>query len=238
VKYFDYQVISDAKLEKNKLYMFGFHPHGIYPYSIIWGPLTSAWKEKFPGIEFDPLGATLVFMVPMVRDISLWLGGRDVTRKSINLALKSNRSIGLVPGGQAEMRESRSFSDEIVLIRRHKGFIRMAIENGADLVPMYSFGELGIFDNIYLPKIQNWFLRRIGFGFPHFPYGRYYLPVPRSCPMKLVVGEPIEVPKIAQPTQEQIDEIHKKYFDSLQALIEKHKDACGYPKAYVKFKDD
>lgn len=34
----------------------------------------------------------------------------------------------LVPGGQAEMRESRSFRDEIVLISKHQGFIRLAIQ--------------------------------------------------------------------------------------------------------------
>jgi len=238
VRYFDYKVISDAKLDKDKTYLYGFHPHGIYPYSIIWGPLTSVWKNKFPGITFEPLGATLLFLIPMVRDIAMWLGGRDVTRKSINYALKNNQSIALVPGGQAEMRESRSCYDEVVILRRHKGFVRVALENGADLVPMYCFGETGIFDNIYLPTIQSWFLRKIGFGYPLFPYGKYYLPVPRPCPMRLIIGEPIPVTRVPQPTEEQVNELHKKYFDSLEALIEKHKVECGYPKASIKFKDD
>jgi len=237
-RYFDFKIISDAKLSTTKTYMFGYHPHGIYPYTCLWGPLTSVWKQKFPGVEFDGLGATVVLLIPTVRDVAMWVGGRDVTRKSINDALKNNRSVALVPGGQAEMRESRSILDEVVLLRRHKGFIRMAIENGADLVPMYCFGETQIFDNVYYPKMQSWFVKRIGFGFPHFPYGKYYLPVPRDSPLRLVVGEPIPVTKLAQPTEEQIDEIHQKYFDSLKALVEKHKDECGYPKTTIKFKDD
>ncbi len=42
-----------------------------------------------------------------------------------------------------------------------------------------------------------------------------------------VVGPPIAVPKIANPTQEQIDEYHQRYIDALQRLFDEHKVLFG-----------
>jgi hypothetical protein len=115
-------------------------------------------------LQIDILGATVIFYVPLLRDINLWCGGRDglfvvickllpviciifsyninmnwfffllkqisVTRHSIDDAISHNRSILLIPGGQREMRLSRSSSPNVEVVTKHKGFIRVAFRYG------------------------------------------------------------------------------------------------------------
>ena len=38
-----------------------------------------------------------------------------------------------------------------------------------------------------------------------------------------VVGEPLKLPRIAEPTKAQVDEWHDKYIKALQALFNRHK---------------
>jgi len=72
----------------------------------------------------------------------------------------------------------------------------MALTEGAELVPILSLGEIDIMDNIRMPAVQEWFLKRIGFAVPHFPYGLWFLPIPRPRRVTVVVGKPIAVPKV------------------------------------------
>ena len=61
----------------------------------------------------------------------------------------------LVPGGQAEMLQSRGHSTELKLVTRHAGFIKQAIEQGASLLPILSLGEVDMLDNVEMPNIQK-----------------------------------------------------------------------------------
>lgn len=56
----------------------------------------------------------------------------------------------------------------------------MALQEGAHLVPILSFGEVDIMDNVRYPVLQQWFLKKIGIAFPHQPYGLFFLPIPRE----------------------------------------------------------
>jgi 1-acyl-sn-glycerol-3-phosphate acyltransferase len=129
----------------------------------------------------------------------------------------------LIPGGEREMRETRPESKKIVLISKHKGFVRMAMMHGAHLVPVYSFGEHQILDNFRYKSMQEWFQKRMMYGFPHLPYGRWYSPIPNPVPITVVVGDPVELPHIPEPSEEDVDKWHKVYFDELVNLFNKQK---------------
>ena len=60
----------------------------------------------------------------------------------------------------------------------------MALQEGASLVPILSFGEVDLMDNVRFPVLQQWFLKKIGVAFPHQPYGLFYLPIPRKSSFK------------------------------------------------------
>lgn len=239
-RYFSFELIGLGELKPNTPYLFGFHPHGIYPYTIVWGTLSDEWRARYPGVLVDGLGASILVAVPFLRDVGLWLGGRDVTRHAITHALSNKRAVCLVPGGQAEMREARSSDKNVTLVTRHQGFVRIAIQNGAQLVPTYSFGEHRLFDNVYLPRVQNWFLHTVGFGYPHFPYGRAYLPIPRRTKIGLVVGHPIDCSAIqsANPAQSDVDRIHAQYFATVKQLFETYKARFGMEHSTLIIKEE
>lgn len=87
---------------------------------------------------------------------------------------------------------------EIVFCSRHKGFCRLAIEQGAALVPVLSLGEIFSLKNAFnIPTVQKLTYKKIGFPIPYLLVGRWGLsPLPKKVPLMYIVGEPIEPPKI------------------------------------------
>eukprot|EP01102_Stenamoeba_stenopodia_P011565 TRINITY_DN3569_c0_g1_i1.p1 TRINITY_DN3569_c0_g1~~TRINITY_DN3569_c0_g1_i1.p1 ORF type:complete len:483 (+),score=64.09 TRINITY_DN3569_c0_g1_i1:310-1758(+) len=227
---------SNTSFDPKEKYILGFHPHGIYPVTVYWSTLGRDWRKLNPTLDITTLGATVMFYTPFMRDVISWFGTRDVSRRTIEKLLDEGRSVLLLPGGQSEMLYAGSEQPEVVVSRKHKGFVRMAIEKGASVVPMFSFGENEILDNIGTKKIQRWFVKYLKLN-PHFPYGRWFLPIPRPVRVTVILGDPIRVEQQENPSEEYIDEIHEKYFAHLQEIFEKHKEDAGYPNLKLRFAD-
>ncbi len=135
-------------------------------------------------------------------------------------------------GGAAESLESMPGCYRVVL-RRRKGFVRLALQTGASLVPVFSFGENEVYNGMVIP--HHWFLRRIqnkfkdmlSFALPIiwgrgiFNYNVGLMPHRRA--IFTVVGQPIEVTRVDEPSSEQIDELHALYIDALARLFDDHK---------------
>jgi hypothetical protein len=121
------------------------------------------------------------------------------------------------------MRENRPESSDITLISKHMGFVRLALMHGANLVPIFSFGEHQVLDNLRYKSIQEYFQKRTMYGFPHLPYGRWYSPIPNPVPITIVVGNPIQLPTISAPSDEQVKYWHDIYYTQLVQLFESHK---------------
>lgn len=233
--------MRSAALSPDELYVFGYHPHGIMPLTVFWLRIGSAWERSFPGVSFSPLTASVMHLVPVMRDILQWMGGREVSRESIQLALRSRTNCLLIPGGQAEMMESSSAIDEIVLVTRHTGFIKLAMQERAKLVPVLSIGEVDLLDNVSIPKVQRWFLKRIGFAAPFNPYGRWYLPIPRPAAVTVVVGKPVTVavPGVAAPASTSPSDADLKramidYFGEIQRIFDRHQEVAQAPRGLRK----
>jgi len=115
-----------------------------------------------------------------------------------------------------------------VIYAGHKGFVRLAIEQGAALVPVLALGEvLQLRNLISWPSLQRWTYKRLGFPLPYFIGGRWGItPFPAKTPLVYVVGEPIEPPPL-QPgvtvPQEAVDSLHARFYAALEHLFEKHK---------------
>ena len=151
-------------------------------------------------------------------------------------SLESLTSYGAVfiPGGQHEMIHSSSKSDHVVLNSRHRGFIKVSLQTGSSLVPVFSFGEKNIFDNF--PTPITWQLRakkalRANIFF--LPYGQFLMSIPRQTRIRLAVGKPIHVPVVANPSDELINILRDHYFTELLNLIEKLKKKCDSPNTKV-----
>jgi len=226
-RYFSGNIIRMAPLDPEKQYVMSFHPHGIMPISVMWLQFTEQWRRLFPNFYAHILTASILHQIPLARDVLHYYGSREVTRQAFAYTLQQKKSVLLVPGGQAEMLQQQSAKKEVRVYTHHKGFIRLAIEHGVPLVPVLSFKEGEMMDNVQAPMMQRWFVKKLAFPFPYFPYGRALLPVPRKVHIPIVVGEPMAVPHIEKPTQEDIDKVHAKYFSVLESMFDKYKDEVG-----------
>ena len=112
---------------------------------------------------------------------------RECTRECIGKALDDGVSVVLVPGGQAEIFSTRSWGTDVAVYRGHKGFVNLAMRHRARLVPVFSFGEWEIMDNVYLPALQRRTRKWFGFPVPFWPYGLCGLPLPRKPPHGITV---------------------------------------------------
>jgi Diacylglycerol acyltransferase len=223
-RFFSGRVIKEVDLPSDKLYIFGYHPHGVLPVSLFWLRNSDDWSALFPGIVFSILTASSLHLVPVMRDFLQWKGGREVSRESFDYSLSRKRNVLVVPGGQTELMLSRSNQNQIKLSIRHQGFIRIAIERGVDLVPVFSFGENDVLDNIYLPVLQKWFLKRLGAALPFHPHSGWLLPVPRKQNISIVVGTPIQVKQISNPNASEVKVVLDLYLRELHRIFEKHKN--------------
>ena len=64
--------------------------------------------------------------------------------------------------------------------------------------------------------------RSAGVSLTYF-WGRWGLPLPRPVKLVYVRGAPLGMPKIDEPTQQQIDEWHAKYVSEVTRIFNEHK---------------
>ncbi|XP_016309134.1 diacylglycerol O-acyltransferase 2-like isoform X2 [Sinocyclocheilus anshuiensis] len=134
--------------------------------------------------------------------------------------------------GRAEESLTSSPGVNTLVMKHRKGFVRLALEHGADLVPVYSFGENELFPQVVLSegsvgrRLQALFKQITGFAPCLFTGGRWLL-LPYRHPVTTVVGRPIIVPQVDSPSQEQVDHYHSLYMKALSELFHRHKTSCG-----------
>ncbi|EMP34283.1 Diacylglycerol O-acyltransferase 2 [Chelonia mydas] len=169
-----------------------------------------------------------------------------VNRDSIDYILSKNGSgnaIVIVVGGAAESLNCTPGKNSVTLKNR-KGFVKLALRHGADLVPVYSFGENEVYKQVIFEEgswgrwVQKKFQKHIGFA-PCIFHGRGLFSsntwglLPYSKPITTVVGEPITIPKIDHPSQREVDFYHRMYVSSLIKLFDKYKTKFGLPETEV-----
>jgi len=233
-RHFSGKIIATTKLEEDKQYVLGFHPHGILPLTAMWCHNSEEWRDKVSNHELVTLAANHAFVIPIMRELMMAAGSKPATRKNFVNMLEAKKSVVLVPGGVAELMLTDSKAKEIHLVTGHKGFIRLAISHGVNLVPMFSFGEWEVMD-IMWPSVQRYCRRILGIPFPLFVGRALY--IPRQQPITVVVGAPIEVKRREIPTEEEVDDLHRKYFTALHKIFEDHKAEAGYGSHKLKFLD-
>ena len=119
---------------------------------------------------------------------------------------------------------------ENIYLRKRFNTVKAAIQEGANIVPIFCFGNTKLFtslnETVNSKDGKESFLSRISRKFRAsivFFYGRHYLPVPYRHPIRLVTGDIVEVTQISEPTPEQVQEIMDKVIQSIQHLYEQKK---------------
>ncbi|XP_045597368.2 2-acylglycerol O-acyltransferase 1 isoform X1 [Procambarus clarkii] len=247
--FFPIHLIKTAELDPYKNYIMGYHPHGILAAGAFCHFATegSNFSKTFRGITPHLLTLDGHFHLPFYREFFMASGAVSATRESMDYLLGqegSGRALCLVVGGAKESLDCHPGS-VVLHLNKRKGFCKMALRHGASLVPMFSFGENEIYDQVANPegslirRIQNNLQKVIGLA-PCMFIGRGVFQysfgiVPFRKPIYTVVGSPIDVPVVKNPTKEQIVGLHETYVNAVISLYNKYKHKYSeYPECEIK----
>ncbi|KAF3062015.1 Diacylglycerol O-acyltransferase 2A [Daldinia childiae] len=241
--YFPAKLHKTHDLPPTRKYIFGYHPHGIISHGAMaaFGTEALGFSKKFPGITNSVLTLDSNFRIPLYREYILALGLRSVSKESIvNILTKGGpngegmgRAVTIVIGGARESLEAQPGQMRLILKER-KGFVRIAVRTGADLVPVLAFGENNLYDQLHpkehplVHKLQMFVLKVWKFTLP-FLHGRGIFNydvglMPYRRPLNVVVGAPIKVTQSAVVDQAEVDRLHDQYITELEKLWDQYKD--------------
>ncbi|CAF5111808.1 unnamed protein product, partial [Rotaria sp. Silwood1] len=199
------------------------------------------FEEKFPNINLRLLTLKSNFRIPFYGLYLSLLGLCDASKESCNYILEKGNGhrIMLVLGGAKEALDAHPSSEYILTLKNRKGFIKIGLAHGASLVPVFSFGENDLYDQISNPRgsklrqFQMILQKKLGYSTPFFrgrgifQYAFGFLP--QRHPIDTYVGSPIELPKLKKEdiTSEIIDKYHQMYMDALTNLFDTYKEKHG-----------
>jgi len=210
-------------------YIFASHPHG--PISVHHGMyLTNGarFHEVSPGSRRRDVGANVVFKIPLYREWALWTGLVSADPDVCKSVLSQGRSLVVLVGGMDEQLISE-YGEHHVFLRQRKGFVKLALQFGIPLVPMYCFGETDLFKTSrWAFGIRKFLLKKFRLAFP-LARGLWWCPIiPFKKQLVCCVSTPIPVPRVEHPTQTEIDSKHEEYVLALQTLFDKNKARLGF----------
>lgn len=141
----------------------------------------TGFENLFQGIRMHICTLNINFWIPFWREILLNRGFVSADKSTICSILLQDPShaVAVVVGGAKESLFAIPGKNTLVLKRR-KGFVKIALQTGASLVPVYAFGENNMYRQIENPvflKIQKWVTKRLSFALVS-PMGRYNTLIP------------------------------------------------------------
>lgn len=138
--------------------------------------------------------------------------------------------VAVCPGGIREV-ALLDAAKETVYLRSRLGFVRQALVAGAPLVPAFGFGQTRMFKwghPLPLPRAaRDALARAIGF-MPLWIHDGSYLPFPvRAARVTVVLGRPIDVPRVAEPDDATVRQWLDTFIAAMQELYAEHAEGAG-----------
>lgn len=167
-------VLEDpTAVENSGVAIFALEPHDVLPLSIF------ALNDFFGGIKgHSTLGCLTgaCFKIPLMRHMYTWVNAHSIDKKSVQKMLANKISPVLCPGGVQEVLLMENDSECVLFLKSRMGFVKLAMQNDAALVPVFSFGLRNMF-SFWAPKSK--FVKSIGrqIGFlPMLFFGMWGVP--------------------------------------------------------------
>eukprot|EP00884_Botryococcus_braunii_P015866 jgi/Botrbrau1/2963/Bobra.0026s0031.1 len=196
-------------IDQKKRYLLAQFPHAVFPIAV-W---LNAATVGLPASGFPhPMRAAIadvLLKLPLFKLIFQWMGCVSAEKEAL-LKLLKRESLGIIPEGVAGVTEGASPEIERLYINCRKGFVRVAIQAGAGIVPIYHLGNSQLMHFYGLRRTSRKARAALGWF-----AGRWFLPIPKRYPIVSLVGGPIDVVQCDNPSQEYVDEIHAKVLKTL-----------------------
>jgi 2-acylglycerol O-acyltransferase 2 len=200
--------------------MYAFHPHGVLSSGFI---INGAHSCRFQASKIKWLVAENLFWLPFARDLLRWTGFSDVSKETFHQLMSESRNIALIPGGFQEATIYQK-GEHRAYIKQRYGFIKMALQYGYKIYPVYTFGE----EETYwtFPYFLKTRLRLNDYHIPGVLFQGvwwcFFLPF-STTKLVTIVGKPIQLPLLQEPTKEQVQKYHSLYLETLQNLFDRNK---------------
>jgi len=234
----EFGIHGGKELDPDQQYFVACHPHGTLIFQRMF------WRgdriKNFFRHDWRMLAASVLFRIPIVREMSLLFGAMDASRPACHTILKQGKSLVLWPGGLDEA--NTLTDDDSVRLRTRSGFVRLAVEYGIPIVPVFTFGELECVSawSPWPTWVVDTLRRRFRTSTALF-VGRWGTFLPRRVPLNMCIGAPIPVRKLA-PTEKGHDEevavAYEAYRAAIAALYEENKEKFGYQDRALVFESE
>ena len=180
------------------------------------------------------VAATALLRFPIVGNLFRLIGVIDASRKNVKKHLNMRFSVGISSGGIAEIFETNSERNtECIILKSRGGICKLALETGSYLIPSYIFGNSSCLslwhDRFGIMLALSRFLR-ISIC---FFWGRWGLPIPHRVPILGVLGEPIPVERVENPSKEDVQKLLNLLEERIKELFDMHKAAYGWEKVQL-----
>jgi len=228
------KILIEEDLDHDKPYIFCQFPHGTCTLShgLTMTDCLGMLTKIHRGDRRD-LAASVLFLFPIVKEILLLLGCVDAGASTAHYNLKKGRSILIFVGGEKEQMWTTPGEHKIYLKNR-KGFVKLALQYGVDLVPMYCFGEVDAYTTSkFLYGARAWLQNNFQICIPIF-WGRYGTLIPhKGVAIQIEMGKPISVQKVSKEeiTSSHIDKLHNTFCQEMKRLFERTKARHGLDKS-------
>eukprot|EP00878_Enallax_costatus_P002787 GHUV01002978.1.p1 GENE.GHUV01002978.1~~GHUV01002978.1.p1 ORF type:complete len:582 (+),score=78.61 GHUV01002978.1:672-2417(+) len=192
------------------VYIFGCHPAGVLSRGAFHTFALRGWKSpvsSVQGLRFA-IGSQLFYTpILLIREFLIMAGCIPADKTTLLHHLKSGNSVALTPGGFKELQHVRTNN---IVLQKRKGFVALALETGAQLVPVLCVGE----QNVVIPP------RKAGesYRYKGMKWGIWaFLLAHRPYPIKVVFG-----PAMSPAVGESVEELHARYTAALVQLGQEH----------------
>lgn len=203
--------------EKNKHYLFAHFPHATFPMACwLTMPLCGHPATGIPAPATGAI-ASVLLQLPLAKHMFGWMNCYPADRKVVMRLLKYS-SVGLIPEGVAGIFQGANRDKEAIYIKDRQGFVKVAIQAGTDIVPVYHLGNSQMLSFKGFPELSRKLRSSLGIF-----WGRYGLPLPHQHDIISVAAPPVTVKQNDHPTDEEVAETHARVVKALQTSFETHK---------------
>lgn len=201
--------------------LYAVHPHGVFFFG--WALLFHNRRMIAERVRF--CFAPLLYASPIFRLFSRMANRPgSASRSAMDGYLREGDDVALPPGGFEEATLTHTSRDRVYVKRRY-GFVKLCLKHGVSIRPVYAFGEGRLYSNVQ--GMWNVRLAMNSYNIPAiFPWGLWFFPLlpKKDVGLFIVIGRPLILPKLANPTQVEVAMWHDNYVRELKRIYEEYKE--------------
>ncbi|KRX11234.1 hypothetical protein PPERSA_07759 [Pseudocohnilembus persalinus] len=203
--------IKEEELQEKNCLLLG-HPHGVFNLGFVMNN-----HEYYPSVKC--CASRVLLSIPISGLIFKLLGAKDVSAKNIKNMCEKGENFGLIPGGFEEATLNTTKENRLYLKKR-KGFMKYALKYGYKIYPSFVFGENQLYNCVEM-SLNKYKLPGV------IAYSRNLIFPDHTKELHTVIGKPFIVPKIENPTTEEVNKYHEQYIQFVVDLYDRHKEKYG-----------